>query len=71
MSDLEKKLQIIEDRMKERLTSPTDAKLLRTLMETLIDIRGAFEEFNKLFKMYCNYIQIVYTTQRIKSQTPG
>ncbi len=51
MSELEKKLQIIEDRMKERLSSPTDAKLLRTLMETLIDIREALEEFNQFFKI--------------------
>lgn len=54
MSELDKKLQIIEDRMKEKLTSPKDAMLLRTLMETLIDIRGAFEEFNKLFKIDIN-----------------
>jgi len=54
LSELEKKLQIIEDRMKERLTSPTDAKLIRTLMETLIDIREAFEEFNKFFKIEIN-----------------
>jgi len=51
LSELEKKLQIMEDRMKERLASPTDAKLLRTLMETLIDIREALEEFNQFFKI--------------------
>ena len=54
MSELEKKLQLIEDRMKERLSSEKDATLLRTLMETLIDIREAFEEFNKLFKIDIN-----------------
>ena len=54
MSDLEKKLQLIEDRMKERLSSDKDAKLLRTLMETLIDIREAFEEFNRFFKIDIN-----------------
>jgi hypothetical protein len=51
LSDLEKKLQIIENRMKERLTSSHDAQLVRTLMETLIDIREAFEEFNQFFKI--------------------
>ena len=54
MSELEKKLQLIEDRMKERLSSDKDAKLLRTLMETLIDIREAFEEFNRFFKIDIN-----------------
>jgi len=54
LSDLEKKLQLIEDRMKERLSSDKDAKLLRTLMETLIDIREAFEEFNRFFKIDIN-----------------
>jgi len=54
LSDLEKKLQIIEERMKERLSTPADATLLRTLMETLIDIREAFEDFNRLFKIDIN-----------------
>ncbi|NHJ03691.1 MAG: hypothetical protein EAX90_02630 [Candidatus Heimdallarchaeota archaeon] len=54
MSELDKKLQIIEDRMKERLSSTKDAKLFRTLMETLIDIREAFEEFNQFFKIDIN-----------------
>ena len=54
MSDLEKKLQVIEDRMKDQLSSPKDAKLIRTLMETLIDIREAFEEFNQFFKIDIN-----------------
>lgn len=51
MSDLNEKLQLIEDRMKKQLTSSKDAKLVRTLMETLIDIREAFEEFNQFFKI--------------------
>ncbi len=54
LSELEKKLQIIEERMKERLSTPADATLLRTLMETLIDIREAFEDFNRLFKIDIN-----------------
>ena len=54
MSNLEKKLQVIEDRMKDQLSSPKDAKLIRTLMETLIDIREAFEEFNRFFKIDIN-----------------
>ncbi len=54
MSELDKKLQIIEDRMKEQLSSSKDAKLIRTLMETLIDIREAFEEFNRFFKIDIN-----------------
>ena len=37
--------------MKKQLTSSKDAKLVRTLMETLIDIREAFEEFNQFFKI--------------------
>ena len=40
--------------MKERLTSQQDVKLVRTLMETLIDIREAFEEINQLFKIDIN-----------------
>ena len=58
MSELDKKLQIIEDRMKERLSSSQDAKLFRTLMETLIDIREAFEEFNQFFKIDINIDEI-------------
>lgn len=54
MSELEKKLQIIEERMKDQLSSSKDAKLIRTLMETLIDIREAFEEFNRFFKIDIN-----------------
>ncbi len=54
MSELDKKLQIIEERMKDQLSSPKDAKLIRTLMETLIDIREAFEEFNRFFKIDIN-----------------
>ncbi|MHA1156968.1 MAG: hypothetical protein ACTSQK_12745 [Candidatus Heimdallarchaeota archaeon] len=54
MSELEKKLEVIEERMKEQLSSSKDAKLIRTLMETLIDIREAFEEFNRFFKIEIN-----------------
>lgn len=54
MSELDKKLQIIEERMKDQLSSPKDAKLIRTLMETLIDIREAFDEFNRFFKIDIN-----------------
>ena len=54
LTNLEEKLQIIEDRMKEQLTSPKDAKLFRTLMETLLDIREALEEFNRFFKIDIN-----------------
>lgn len=54
MSELEKKLQVIEERMKDQLSSSKDAKLVRTLMETLIDIREAFEEFNRFFKIDIN-----------------
>ena len=54
VTELEKKLQVIEDRMKDQLSSEKDAKLIRTLMETLIDIREAFEEFNKFFKIDIN-----------------
>ena len=54
MSELEDKLQLIEDRMKKQLSSSQDAKLIRTLMETLIDIKEAFEEFNKIFKIDIN-----------------
>jgi len=54
LSELEKKLQIMEERMKEKLTSPKDAKLMSTLLETLIDIREAFEEFNRFFKIEIN-----------------
>jgi len=54
LSELEKKLQLIEERMRERLSSPADATLLRILMETLIDIREALEDFNRLFKIDIN-----------------
>ncbi|NHJ83993.1 MAG: hypothetical protein FK734_00940 [Asgard group archaeon] len=54
MSELEKKLQLIEERMKEKLVDSKDALLLRTLMETLLDIREAFEEFNRFFKIDIN-----------------
>ncbi|MFW9925044.1 MAG: hypothetical protein ACFFDW_17350, partial [Candidatus Thorarchaeota archaeon] len=54
MSELDEKLRIIEERMKKQLTSKDDAKLIRTLMETLIDIREAFEEFNRFFKIDIN-----------------
>lgn len=54
MSELEDKLRIIEERMKKQLSSKDDAKLIRTLMETLIDIREAFEEFNRFFKIDIN-----------------
>ena len=51
MNELDAKLQLIEKRMKQHLSSPKDAKLLRTLIETLVDIREAFEEFNQFFKI--------------------
>ncbi|MHA1505213.1 MAG: hypothetical protein ACTSPT_08495 [Candidatus Heimdallarchaeota archaeon] len=58
MSELEKKLQLMEERMKEKLSSPKDAKLMSTLLETLIDIREAFEEFNQFFKIDINLDEI-------------
>jgi len=33
LSELEKKLQLMEERMKEKLSSPKDAKLMSTLLE--------------------------------------
>jgi hypothetical protein len=58
LSNLDEKLQLIEDRMKKQLSSSKDAKLIRTLMETLIDIREAFEEFNQFFKIDINLDQL-------------
>lgn len=48
---LEKKLQTLESRMRDKLSSDKDAALIRLLLETLIDIREAFEEFNRFFKI--------------------
>jgi predicted component of type VI protein secretion system len=58
MTNVEEKLQIIEERMRKELSSPRDAKLMRTLMETLLDIRTAFKEFNKFFKIDINIEQL-------------
>ena len=40
--------------MKKQLTSPKDAKIFSILLETLLDIREAFEEFNKFFQIDIN-----------------
>lgn len=51
---VEIELKILEERMKKQLDSPKDAKIFSALLETLMDIRQAFDEFNKFFEIDIN-----------------
>ena len=50
----QEKLRILEERMKKQLTSEKDVTIFSLLLETLMDIRVAFEEFNSLFEIDIN-----------------